>query len=229
MTVSRASTAMPMLALAGGLAMALAQWLVFSYAPIEAQMKLTQKIFYLHLPLAWWALISFTVVFAASIAYLRTKNPRWEILADSAAEIGVVFAALVLATGVIWSKAAWWRWWMWEHRLTTTLIMWFIYSAYLVLRGLDVPKERRAAIKAVLGIVAFLDVPLVFFATRLWESSHPVGIMSAKDGLEPEMRLTILACLAALGLFWGGLLLYRCRVARLEERLAAFGEGKGDY
>lgn len=209
------------LSLFAGIAMAASQWLVFRYAPVEATMGITQKIFYLHLPLAWWALFSFFIVFLASIAFLRTRNPRWEILADSAAEIGLVFATLVLATGSIWAKAAWWRWWIWDHRLTTTLIMWFVYAAYLVLRDLDMPRDRRAVVKAALGIIAFLDVPIVFFATRLWESHHPAGTMAAGDGLEPEMRLTVFVGLAAFGLFWAALLHLRCRLARMEERLHA--------
>lgn len=209
-----------LLALAGGLGMAGAQYLVYAYAPVEAEMKLVQKIFYLHLPLAWWALFSFLVVFAASIQYLRTRKAQWERLADAAAEVGMVLATLVLATGMIWSKAAWWRWWVWDYRLTTTLVMWFIYAAYLVLRGLDMPRERLAVVKAVLGVAAFLDVPLVFFATRLWSSHHPVGVMSSGDGLEPEMRVAVLVSLAAFGLFWLALLALRCRVARTEDRIA---------
>ncbi|SBV96215.1 Cytochrome c-type biogenesis protein CcmC [uncultured delta proteobacterium] len=213
------------LSLAGGVAMAAAQWLIFRYAPMEATMGMTQKIFYLHLPLAWWGLFSFFIVFIASIGYLRTRDRRWEITADAAAEIGVVLTALVLATGSIWAKAAWWRWWIWDHRLTTALIMWFVYAAYLVLRDLDMPHDRRAAAKAVLGVIAFLDVPIVFFATRLWESHHPVGTMTARDGLEPEMRLTVFACLAAFGLFWFGLLHLRRTIFRMEDALRAAREG----
>ncbi len=209
------------LALAAAAALASCQWLVFVYAPVEEQMKLTQKIFYVHLPLAWWGLFSFFVVFVASIAFLRSKKRHWATLADAAAEIGVVLAGLALITGSIWAKAAWWTWWTWDPRLTTTLIMWFVYAAYLVLRGLDLPWERKAAVRAVVGIVAFLDVPLVFFATRLWHSVHPAGTMTSRDGLEPEMRLTILACLAAFGLFWLALLLLRYRLARMEERVAS--------
>lgn len=201
--------------------MAFAQWLIFAYAPVESEMGVTQKIFYLHLPLAWWGLFSFLLVFIGSVAYLRTRNEKWEILADSAAEIGVVLAGLALATGSIWAKAAWWRWWIWDYRLTTALVMWFIYAAYLVLRGLDMPAGRRAVVKAVVGVVAFLDVPLVFFATRLWQSNHPVGVMTSRDGLEPEMRITVLACLAAFGLVWAALLHLRCRIARLEKKETA--------
>ncbi len=214
------------LSLAAAAALASAQWLVFVYAPVEAEMKLTQKIFYIHLPLAWWALVSFFVVFVASIAFLRGKKRHWDTLADAAAEIGVVLAGLALATGSIWAKAAWWTWWTWDPRLTTTLIMWFVYAAYLVLRGLDLPWERKAAVRAVVGIVAFLDVPLVFFATRLWNSVHPAGTMASRDGLEPEMRLAVIACLAAFGIFWLALLLLRYRLARLEERAQALRVGQ---
>ena len=215
-TMPRRGALPAILALTGGVAMAVAQVMIFFYAPLEARMGLAQKIFYLHLPLAWWALFSFLLVFAASIAYLRTNAPGWEHLADAAAEVGVVCAGLALVTGSIWAKAAWWRWWLWDYRLTTTLVMWFAYAAYLALRGLDMPPDRRALAKAVLGVIAFLNVPLVFFAARLWQSHHPVGIVASRDGLEPEMRLTLLVCLGAFGLFWMALLLIRRRILYLE-------------
>jgi len=194
------------------------QYLIFAYAPVEAEMKLTQKIFYLHLPLAWWALISFFVVFSASILYLRSGNPRWDSLAQAAAEIGVVLAGLALASGAIWARKSWNTWWIWDPRLITTLVMWFVYMGYLVLRGLDMPTDKQAAVRAVVGVIAFLDVPLVFFAARLWESNHPAGVMAQRDGLEPEMRLTVFACLAAFGLLWCALLMLRCRLAALEQQ-----------
>lgn len=207
------------LAVAAALAMGVTQWFVFRYAPLEAEMKFVQKIFYLHLPLAWWGLFSFFTVFAASIAYIKSRNPRWEHLADSAAEIGVAFTGLALVTGSIWAKAAWWTWWIWDYRLTTTLVMWFIYAGYLLLRGLEMPAERKALVKAVLGVVAFLDVPLVFFAARLWQSRHPAGIIASGDGMEPEMRLTLFVSLAAFGLVWAALLLIRRRLAGLEAHI----------
>jgi ABC-type transport system involved in cytochrome c biogenesis, permease component len=202
----------------GSAGMAACQWLIFAHAPIEARMQLAQKIFYIHLPMAWWGLFSFFLVFIASIAYLRTRNDRWERLADASAEIGVLLAGLALVTGSIWAKASWWTWWKWDHRLTTTLVMWLIYAAYLVLRGLEMPRQRRAVIKAVVGVVAFLDVPVVFFAARLWESSHPVGIMASRDGLEPEMRLAVLATLISFGFIWYAMLSLRCALARLDEQ-----------
>ncbi len=206
--------ATPWIALAGGIALAFCQWLIFVYAPIESVMRLPQKIFYLHLPLAWWGLISFFVVFLASIAYLRTRSHRWDALAGSSAEVGLVLAVLALVTGSLWGKPAWGVWWTWDARLTTTLVMCFIYAGYLILRGLDMQPDRRAQLAAVVGIVAFLDVPLVFFSARLWSYIHPPSIT-----LEPEMKTTVIACVLAFGLLWAGLLSLRWKLAHDERTL----------
>lgn len=224
----RTSTLSAMLPLAGGLGLALCQWLILVYAPVDGSLGFSQKIFYTHLPLAWWGLISFFIVFCASILYLWRRTPLWDTLALAAAEVGVSLAALALLTGCIWAKKAWGVWWLWDSRLTTTLVLCFLYAGYLVLQGLDLPAERRAVIRAVVGIVAFLDVPLVFFATRIKKSVHPVGTMSGRDGLEPEMRLTILACLAAFGLLWAAFLLLRYRLGALEERVRILAEKTED-
>lgn len=210
-----------LLLLAGAAGLAASQWLVFMYAPLEAEMKLIQKIFYSHLPMAWGGMLSFCAVFLASIAYLWSGRRTWHLLANSAAALGVLMAGLALVTGAIWARKAWGFWWTWEPRLTTTLIMCFIYAGYLVLGALDIPAKRKAAVQAVVGIVAFLDVPLVFFAARMQKAHHPVGVMSSSDGLEPEMRLTIFACLFFTALLWAGLLALRYRMARAEERARA--------
>jgi len=205
------------------LALAICQWLVFVYAPVERSMGLVQKIFYLHLPLAWWGLASFFVVFAASIAYLRSRRPWWDHLARAGAEVGLVLALLALVSGSVWARHSWGVWWTWDPRLTTTLVMCFVYAGYLALRGLDLPQQRTSVICAVVGIVAFLDVPLVFVSARLWRSIHP-AVFAAKDGgLEPEMRLTLLACVASFGLLWLAFTALRARqlavAARIEHLL----------
>lgn len=206
--------AVPLLALLGGIGLGLCQWMIFVYAPTEATMGLAQKIFYLHLPLAWWGLISFFVVFCASIAYLRTRSPRWDALAEAAAEVGLVLAVLTVVTGSIWARHSWGLWWTWDARLTTALIMCFIYAGYLIIRQMDMPSERRSRIAAVLGVIAFLDVPLVFFSARLWSYIHPPSI-----SLEPEMKHTVLACLAAFALFWAALCGLRWKLALDRRRL----------
>ena len=185
--MQRAFSVWPLLlVLLGGAALAVCQWLIFFYAPVEAQLGLMQKVFYTHLPLAWWALISFLVVFVASIVYLIRRSPAADRVCAAAAEVGVLLAGLALVTGMIWARRSWGVWWTWDPRLTTTLVMWFIYAGYLVLRGLDLPPQRKRMICAVVGVVAFLDVPLVFLSARLWRSIHPAVFASKGGGLEPE-------------------------------------------
>ena len=116
------------LALLGGVAFAACQWLVFAYAPVEATLGMAQKIFYIHLPMSWWALVSFFVVFGSSVAYLWRRNPAADRLAAAAAEVGVLLGGLALVTGMLWARRSWGVWWTWDPRLTTTLIMWFVYA-----------------------------------------------------------------------------------------------------
>lgn len=214
------------LALLAGLAMAVSQYFIWFHAPVEATLGLVQKIFYLHLPMAWCALVSFGVVCVASILYLVKKQDRFDLLAAAAAELGVLLSGLALVTGSLWGRVSWNVWWTWDPRLTTTLIMWFIYAAYLLVRGLDMPRERRATVCAVLGVVAFLDVPLVFYSARLWRSVHPAVLGRQGGGLEPEMWETLAVCLVAWSLLWLCLLLtrhvqllQRARLDRLRQTL----------
>ena len=206
-------------ALIGVIILAIAQYFIFYYAPIEASLGLIQKIFYMHLPLAWWALLSFFIVFLASIAYLVTKKAQLDYLCAAAAEIGLLFAILSLFTGMIWAKISWGTWWTWDPRLTTTLIMCFIYAAYLIFRHLDLAPERSRLISAVLGIIAFLDVPFVFLSARLFRSIHPAVFVREGGGMEPEMKLCVILCIIGLGLFWLSLLLVRSRQLAYLQRL----------
>jgi heme exporter protein C len=209
------------LALATLAALLVGQWFIWAYAPVEETMGLVQKIFYVHMPLAWWALVSFFVVFCASIRHLMARSAGSDILAGAAAELGVLFSGLALVSGSIWGRAAWNVWWTWDPRLTTTLIMWFVYAGYLVLRGAGLAGERRAMVCAVLGVVAFLDVPLVFYSARIWRSVHPAVLASQGGGMEPEMWHTVLVNLAAFGLLWLTLLVLRFGLGRAEERAQA--------
>ena len=203
----------------GGLAFAACQWLIYAYAPVEQTLGLAQKIFYIHLPLAWWALMSFLAVFVCSFAYLWRRDPAADCLCASPAELGVLLSGLALVTGMLWARRSWGVWWTWDPRLTTTLIMWFVYAGYLVLRGLDLPPQRRNMVCAVVGVVAFLDVPLVFLSARIWRSIHPSVFASKEGGLEPEMRLTVIACVLSFGLLWAGLVWLRKRQLDLAARL----------
>lgn len=196
-------------ALFGGVLMAACQFLIYEYAPVEQTMGLVQKIFYTHLPLAWWSFVSFFTVCVAGIAWLKTRKRHWDALAGAAAEVGVVLSGLALISGSIWARHSWGVWWTWDPRLTTTLILWFLYAGYLVLRQLDMPRERQANLCAVVGIVAFIDVPLVFFSARLWRSIHPAVFAAKGGGLEPEMKLTAIACVLCFGFIWAALVALR--------------------
>ena len=178
------------------------------------QSGLVQKIFYLHLPLAWWGLISFFIVFIASCAYLYKRNPASDALAAAAAELGVLFCGLALISGSIWARAEWGHWWIWDPKLSTTLIMWYIYAGYLVLRASLTSGGRKEVVCAVLGVIAFLDVPLVFFATTLWGGVHPVDTARKSSGMTLTMWHTIVVGLCAMGLLWGFFLYLRWKQRR---------------
>ncbi len=206
-----------MLGLLTALLLGLSQWLIWFYAPVERALGLVQKIFYLHLPLAWWGFLAFFIVFLASVLYLSRKKQGYDLLAGAAAEVGVLFSTVVLLTGIIWAKVSWNTWWTWDPRLTTTLVMWFVYCAYLVLRNSSISEERRRIIAAVVGIVAFLDVPLVFISARMWRSIHPSVFASQEGGLPGEMLLTMLVCLLA----WGAIFAWLCWLRFSQLKIAA--------
>ena len=198
-------------ALAAAAVAIVAQWAIWFYAPVEQSMGVVQKIFYTHLPMAWWSFVSFFVVFVASILYLAKGRERYARLAGAAAELGVLFSGLALATGMCWARPIWNVWWTWDPRLTTTLVMWFVYAAYLLLRSSDIGGQRKNAVLAVLGVVAFLDVPLVFISARYWRSIHPAVFGPQGGGMEPEMWVAAVANLVAMGLLWLALLCVRNR------------------
>ncbi len=207
------------LALVAALALVGAHLAIWLYAPVEVTMGLVQKIFYLHLPFAWWSLFSFFLVFVGSVGVLVRKTDFWDALAGSAAELGVLFSGLALITGSLWARPTWNVWWTWDPRLTTALIMWFVYMGYLVLRTSPLPQVKRRTLCAVLGIVAFVDIPLVFFSTRLWRSIHPSVLSSSGGGMEPEMWHAMAASLTAMGVLWLVLLVLRTRQATITQRL----------
>ncbi len=200
-------------------------YLIFYYAPIEKQLGFNQKIFYFHVPLAWNGLLGFMIVFGASIAYLRTEDRKYDIVARAAAEIGVIFTSLVLITGPIWAKPAWGTWWTWDVRLTTTLILWLLYVGYLML-GSNVEEEsKRGRFMAVYGVVAFVDVPLVFFSIRLWNSIHPTILNSKGMNLDGQMKVAFFLALFAFTVLFASILWVRVKLGKAQEELDKLKEG----
>ncbi|TAK32642.1 MAG: cytochrome C assembly protein [Chloroflexota bacterium] len=198
-----------------------ALYAVFFYAPREAMMGEVQRIFYFHVPSAYIAFLAFAVVFVSSVQYLRTRDAGWDARAHASAEIGVVFCTIALVTGSIWAKPIWGAWWTWDPRLTTTLVLWLIYVSYLMLRrALDEP-ERRARFAAVVGIIGFVDVPLVFMSIRWWRTIHPVVFNADSIDVDGQMMVALVVSLAAFTILYLYLLKLRVGLERLQIRVEA--------
>ncbi len=213
------------LLLATAIGMFVAIWMVFVYAPEEKLMGPVQRIFYFHVPSAIVTFLSVYVLLGASIAYLFTRRRTWDNLARAATEIGLLFCTVVLITGPIWAKPVWGVWWTWEARLTTTLILWLILAGCLMVRGYAENRDLGARLASVLGIVAALDVPIVYKAVDWWRGQHPVVFgPGKKEPLAPEMLRTFLVCLFVFFLLYGLLLTLRMRLASAEDRVRSLSE-----
>lgn len=200
--------------LSAGFVMLAALYAIFFYAPIEKTMGIVQKIFYLHVPAAFLAFFAFFITFIASIVYLCKKDLKWDRIAGCSVEIGVIFCTIVLITGPIWAKPVWNVWWTWDPRLTTTLILWFIYLAYLMLRGV-VGENQRANLSAVFGIIGFVNVPLTFLAIRLWRTIHPVVITPKGMNMSAPMKYTLILSLCGFGFLFFSLLVSRVKLEKM--------------
>jgi heme exporter protein C len=183
-----------------GALMGCAGYAALFIAPDEATMHLIQRIFYFHVPAGMDAIFAFTIVFIGNIGYLVQRRQHWDWLAVSAAEVGTAFNTVVLITGPIWAKPAWGVWWVWDARLTSTLVLWLLYVSFLLLRNLMSDPERRSMFSAVYGIFLFLDVPLVYFSIRIWRTQHPQPVIfgGEKSGLDPTMAKVFYLCLIAM-------------------------------
>lgn len=200
--------------------------MVFIYAPTDKNLGDVQRIFYFHVSSAWIAFLAFFLVFLASILYLKSKSRRWDILALSSAEIGVLLTSLALITGSIWARPIWYTWWTWDIRLTTTLVLWLIYVAYLMLRFYS-EGSRGARFAAVFAILGFVDVPIVFMSIRWWRTQHPGPVIGGGKGtgLAPPMLYTLFVCLAAFTLLFIYLLLLRTKLETIKDKIEYFKKG----
>jgi heme exporter protein C len=220
-SVKRLVTA-PALFLGAGIFLIVGVLLAFLYAPVDAStMGYSQKIFFYHAPIAETALVAFGISFVAAILFLRSQDPRWDRLGVVCIRLGLMFSVLVMATGMIWGKAAWGTWWDWEPRLTTFLLVCFLYAAYFVLRSVVEEEQRRATFAAVFAIIAFIDVPLTFFATRLLpEGMHPVVISPGGTGMPGSMFLAFFISMIGMTLLLIALIRRDLGVEELRERVA---------
>ena len=193
------------------LAMVGALWAVFAYAPTERQMGPVQRIFYFHVSAAISAGLAYFLVFVGSVGYLRTRHDWWDRLGLAAAELGVLFSIFVLISGPLWARPIWGVFWRWEPRLTTMMITFTIYVAYLMVRSYGEPGERTQRFAAVVGIFAFVMVPFVRYSINLWAADqqlHPPSV-----DLDPAMATTKYVSYIAFALLFGYLL--RLRLSQL--------------
>ncbi|MCL0101487.1 cytochrome c biogenesis protein [Dehalococcoidia bacterium] len=192
----------------------LSYYMAMLYAPKEIIQGEPQRIFYVHLPMVVASYLAFAIVFVASILYLWKRRISYDIVARSSAEVGVLFTTLVIVSGGLWGQATWGTFWQWEPRLTFTFVLWLIYVAYLMIRNASENRERMARYAAVLGIIGFADVPMIFASVYLWRGIHPEPATMPR-----AMGLTLTVSIIAFVLLFIYLLLFRIRVDRAQENL----------
>jgi heme exporter protein C len=202
------------LALVAMLSMGAALYAALLYAPTERLQGDVQRIFYFHVPLAWTSYLAFFVVFVASAAYLVKRAPLMDAIARSSAEVGLLFTTMMLITGSLWARPIWGTWWSWDARLTTTLLLWFIYVGYLMLRSSVEDEEKAARYAAVIGIVGAIDIPIIHQSVVWWRSLHPESVVLASGGpaMPTSMLIALLVSLAAFTILYVVLVLLRTRL-----------------
>jgi heme exporter protein C len=176
-----------------------------------------QRIFYFHVPSAMMAFLGFLIVFVASIGFLATGRRRWDGMAQAGAEVGLLFCTITLLTGPVWARSAWGVWWTWDARLSTTLILWLLYVAYLMMRSYMSADMRMRRFSAVLGVLGALDVPIVYFSVKWWRTQHPTTFIMERGGMEPDMAVTLRVGMLAIFCLFVCLVLKRVGLERLEE------------
>lgn len=148
-------------------------YMVFFWVPTEVNLGVSQRIFYFHVPLGWLGMLSIVVVAVASLMHLATGKSKWDDLAYSTAELGVLFATLILVTGSIWARGDLGWWWTWDAKLTTTLVLWFIYVGYLMVRAYSPKGSQGARYGSVVALIGAVDAPIIYMATVWWRTAHP--------------------------------------------------------
>lgn len=214
--IARRGLVLSLLAFAG---LAAVYVLALRFTPTEARQGLAQKIFYLHVPAAWSALISFSLVGITSGLYLWLHDPRLDRFAASSAEVGVAFSAVMLTTGPIWAKPIWGTWWTWDARLTLTLFLFFLFIGYLALRASLHDPSERARFSAVVGILGMLLVPFIHLSVYLFRTLHPqpVVLKPSAPSLPPEMLRTLLVSTVVFTLLYLGFVTLRYGLAMAED------------
>lgn len=213
------------LGMAAFVAVGVGLYFAFVYAPTEATMGSIQRIFYFHMGSNAASLTSIVIAAVAGALYLKTGDPKYDRVSYACMELGVLFGAISLATGMIWARPVWGTWWTWEARLTSFLILWLVYVAYLMLRLSAREDVTIARIAAVFTFIGAVDVPFIVIAPRLWKGLHPVLFGTTAGGeftfnITQPMLVTLIICIAAVLLLYFYLVVQRVRLARVESEVA---------
>src|SRR6266446_4613376 len=191
-------------------------FMIFLYVPTDAIEGIPQRIFYFHVPIAWIGMLAFGVLAAASIGYLWKKDECWDWLARASAEVGTIFITLALISGSIWGRTTWGTWWTWDARLTTTLILWFIYIGYMMLRSYMGRTHASARAGAVLAIIGIIDVPIIYESVNWWRTLHPAAEVGVPGALPPSVVLTLMVSLTVFTVFYCFLLIQLYQLQRMQ-------------
>ena len=190
--------------------------MAFLYAPTDQVQGQAQRIFYFHVPIAWIGMLAFVVMAIASIVYLWKRDERWDWVARASAEIGTVFITLTLITGSIWGRTTWGTWWSWDPKLTASLVLWFMYVGYLMIRSYMGRTPASANAGAVLAIIGVFDVPIIYEAVNWWRGLHPSAEVGVAGALPPSVVTTLMVSLVGFTLLYAFLMLYVYQFQKLQ-------------
>ncbi|MGF1509417.1 MAG: cytochrome c biogenesis protein CcsA [Myxococcota bacterium] len=191
-----------------------ASWMVFLFAPEERVMGFVQKIFYFHVPSAWMMLLSVPIMAVGAIGYLATRKPAWDRVTDSAVELSILFGVLALITGPLWGRKAWGVFWVWDARLTSSLVLVMTLVACKIVRSYAGSSARQVA--AALSVLAVLNAAFVWVSVDIWRGTHPPKLVQT---LEDEMRITFRLCAVGFLLAYASLFWMRLRMGKLKDRV----------
>ena len=194
-------------------------YLIFMWVPTEQNLGISQRIFYIHVPVAWVGMVAIFVVAIGSILHLITRHDRWDAIAYSGAEIGVISGTFMLVTGALWAKPAWGVWWQWDPKLTTALILWFIYVGYLMVRAYAPSGSQGRRYASVVALIGAIDAPIIYMASVWWRTAHPdlnIGPL-AESSLDTNMLMVWLYSTVAFTVFYVYLLIERISMRKAED------------
>jgi len=195
-------------------------YLALIYTPSHETMGDIQRIFYFHVSSAWVSYLAFGVTFVAGLIYLKSRDLKWDTIAFSSAEIGIIFCTLGIITGSLWAKPVWDVFWRWEDiKLFITLVLWLVFIAYLALRANAKSRTSKANLSAVFGIIGFICIPLSFGANRIWQQYHPTILASQEGSLQASMAFALIVAVFAFTFLYIYLLLVKVDVERMKETI----------